>query len=278
MGTSTSSSGPGANVNFDPPWLDQIGAGNGGDGASSDGATADGTGQAAVPAAVGVAGARRFASARRELGTFARTGSREDLGRAVGHYSKTGMGGARNAAARMRNSTRAAGGLVSFLQSARDGTSPQVSRWIDRLRTSNPSAHDVINAVVQHVVGDGGSLDEEVCKDSMAQAMSELLELKPNVDLLQLGDADIWTLVQLFLGNEACNRLYMDVGQLFESAKLNPVVVVTRLNEMRAFVKSEVAVQLEALRSANPNPTPQQMQGLLQDALRLTFEVYEGTI
>src|SRR5258708_1680906 len=120
MGTSTSSSGPGPGVPFDPPWLDTLGDEL--QGAPTDGQPADGNSDDADEANVpdlqeqsddGLAPARRFAPARRELGGFAKTGDGEAFRRAVGHYSRTGMGGARRAASRMRASTVAAGGLVS---------------------------------------------------------------------------------------------------------------------------------------------------------------------
>ena len=47
---------------------------------------------------------------------------------------------------------------------------------------------------------------------------------------------------------------------------------------MRDFVKNEVGVQLGALREKMPNPTKQQLDALVQDAVRMTFEVYEGVL
>lgn len=283
MGTSTSSSGPGAGVSFDPPWLDQLGgeapAVGGGDVSDADGdedAESSGDSPDVVPAE-GVAPPRRFADARRLLGNFARTGNRESLGRAIGHYSRTGMGGARNTAARMRASTRSAAGLISLLQAARDGTDARVSQWVSSLVARNPSAQDVINEVIQQVTTSGGSLDEESCKDSMAQAMAELMENQPNVDLLSMSDADIWSLVELFLAHEACSRLQLDIGQLFESSRLAPREVVTRMNDMRDYLKAEISAQMRAVRQANSNPSPRQLETTMQQALRNTFAVYEGT-
>ncbi len=112
----------------------------------------------------------------------------------------------------------------------------------------------------------------------MAQALSELLTIQPEVDLLHMGDADTWTLMQLFLGQEVCSRLSFDIGQFFESAKLNPSLAVQREMEMREFVRNEVGVQLGLLRRSTPNPSRMQLDKLLQDALRMTFQVYEGLL
>lgn len=285
MGTSTSSSGPGAGVPFDPPWLDQLGGnvavGGDGQGTSGDGgddADAGNQGDQGLTPANGIAPARRFAGARRELGAFARTGSRDSLGRAIGHYSRTGMGGARNAAARMRTSTRSAAGLVSLLQAARDGTDARVNLWVSSLVARSPSVRDVIDEIIGQLTTGGGSLEEESCKDSMAQAMAELMENQPNVDLLNMSDGDIWSLVEFFLAQEACNRLQLDIGQIFESSRLNPREVVARMNEMHEYLKAEISAQMRTMRPGNPNPTPRQLESTMQQALQSTFAVYEGTL
>lgn len=285
MGTSTSSSGPGAGVPFDPPWLDQLGGdvavGGDGQGTADDGGgdvDAGNQGDQGPIQADGIAPARRFAGARRELGAFARTGSRDSLGRAIGHYSRTGMGGARNAAARMRTSTSSAVGLVSLLQAARDGTDARVKQWVSALVARNPSVRDVIDEVIGQLTTGGGSLEEESCKDSMAQAMAELIESQPNVDLLNMSDGDIWSLVEFFLAQEACNRLQLDIGQIFESSRFNPREVVARMNEMREYLKAEIAAQMRTIRQGNPNPTSRQLESMMQQALQSTFAVYEGTL
>lgn len=286
MGTSTSSSGPGSGVPFDPPWLDQLGGG-GGDAEGDAQAPADVGEEAAhsdnpstpnTEPAVGIAPARRFANARRELGAFARSGSREALGKAIGHYSRTGMGGARNTAARLRTSTRSAAGLISLLQTARDGSDPRINQWVSSLIARNPSAQDVINEVIQQVTTSGGSLEEESCKDSMAQAMSELMEIQPDIDLLNMTDGDIWTLVEFFLSHEACSRLQLDIGQLFESSRLAPREVVARINDMRDYLKAELSAQMRSLRQANGNPSSRQLESMMQQALQNTFSVYEEAL
>lgn len=288
MGTSTSSSGPGSKISFDPPWLDQLATGSAENAATGDDQSeqgdsnnqsgSDNEANQTTGAALGIAPARRFANARRELGAYAKTGNRESLGRAIGHYSKTGMGGPKNTAARMRNSTRSAVGLISLLQAARDGSDPRITNWVSSLVARNPSAQDVINEVIRQVTTSGGSLDEESCKDSMAKAMAELLENQPNIDLLHMSDPDIWSMVELFLTHETCSRLDLDIGQLFESSRLAPRDVVARMNDMRDYLKAEITTQLGALRQGTSNPTPKQLESIMQQALQNTFTVYEGTL
>lgn len=277
MGTSTSSKGPGAGAPLDPPWLDApSGDGNTKEGIPSDADVPQETIQPHLLPAT--APAARFLATRRNLGKFARTGSKESLRKALGHYSKVGMGGATRVASRMRASATAGASLITFLRTTRDGNDATVVNWVQTLAASNPSSDDVVDAIVRELSPPGGSADEESIKDSMAKALSDLLTLQPDIELLQMTDLDTWTLLQLFLSNEVCNRLQFDGGPFLESAKLNPVLGVQRELEMRAFVKSDVSVQVEALRVGSPNPSKQQLETLIQNALRITFEVYESGI
>ena len=291
MGTSGSSDGPGGGVPFDPPWLDDIETAQPsedqppGDQDPYDGNSGDGQQKpppeptSEPPVKLGdVAPSRRFANARRALGEFARTGSEQSFKRAVGHYSHTGMGGARTAANRLRTSTRAAANVFNTLQSAREKTDPAINEWVDSLTSRNASAQEIADEIVKHVAPSGGSQDEAACQQSMAQAMEDLLTGDPNIDLLNLGDNDIWQLIESFLGYEAFHRLCLDIGQVFEDSTLSPRDRVTRMKEMRDYLKAELGAQIEALRIDTPNAASGQLQSILQNALQNTFAVYEGSI
>lgn len=287
MGTSGSSDGPGGGVPFDPPWLDNIGTPQPGDGQPSgdqgpyDGDTGDGHPEPPPEKPVkppDTAPPRRFANARRALGEFARTGSEEAFKRAVGHYSRTGMGGARSAANRMRTSARSGANVFNILQSARERTDPSINEWVDSLTARNASAQEIADEIVKHAIPAGGSQDEAACQQSMAQAMEDLLAGDPSIDLLNLGDDDIWQLIESFLGYEAFHRLCLDIGQVFEDSTLSPRDRVIRMKEMRDYLKAELYTQIEVMRTNKPKTASGKLQSILQNALQSTFAVYEGSI
>lgn len=272
MGTSTSSGGPKGGSQLDPPWLDDIPIGAGGGAPAGDGAS---------PPPVGlpqVAPPGRYRDARRELHRFIESGDKGSLGKALGHYSSRGSGGAAAAASRMRASTKAGAGLFSMLSAVASRSTPAISQWVDALRNSGATADDVANAIVQELSPPGGSTDEESLRDSMAVALSELMQVNPGIDLLSLGQDDIWSLMDFFLAAAVANRVCFDMGQALERSNVEPVVAVLREREMREFIKSEVKATLQDLRAANPNPTRTQMESLMQDAVRTTFQVFEGSL
>jgi hypothetical protein len=184
MGTSASSQGPVGGVPFDPPWLDNIVPSQ-----PSDDATHDDQGNAdsdqgnnqpeqplhPPPLLPELAPKARFGGARRNIGEFVRSGKENSFRKAVGHYSRSGMGGARNVARRMRSSTRTGASLFGLLQVARERTDSAVNDWVESLTARNASTQEVADEIIRRVAPIGGSLDEAVCRESMAQAIEDLL-------------------------------------------------------------------------------------------------------
>lgn len=292
MGTSGSSDGPGPGVPFDPPWLDDIDTPQPGNGHPQDDEPKDDQrphdtqpeeGRPEPPpeapaAPPDVAPPKRFLGARRALREFVKTGSEDAFRRAVGHYSRTGMGGARSAANRMRTSARIGASAFGVLQAARERTDPAINEWVDSLAARNASAQEIADEIVRRTTPPGGSQDEAASQQSMAQALEDLLANEPDVDLLNLGDDSIWALIESFLGYEAFHRLSLDIGQVFEDPSLSPRDRVTRMKEMRDYLKAELSVQVEALRSNASYAASGHLQSILQSALENTFAVYEGWI
>ncbi len=281
MGTSASSRGPGSGVPFDPPWLDDITL------PLPDEAAPEGDQEPSEPNVqpypvieqTETAPPRRFQNARIRLSDFARTADQGSFRGAVGHYSRTGMGGALRTARRMRASTRSAANLFEFLQSTRDGNDPDINEWVASLSDRQAGAQEIADEIIGRVAPQGGSPDETSLRDSMAQAMQDLLENQPDADLLHLEDNDIWFLIEAFLGYEVFSRLCLDIGQVFENSNFSPLDRVMRMKEMRDYLKAEVIAQVEHLRQAAPAAaTTSQLRTILQSALQNTFSVYEGSI
>jgi hypothetical protein len=279
MGTSSSSSGPGGGVSFDPPWLSSIESEIGTSLEKISGAHAqpEQNPQQADPAVqqAQIAPSGRFGGARRALGEYVSSGNRGALKRALGHYSRRGIGGASKAASRMRASTSAGAGLFNFLQGVRDSNDTRVRDWVTQLTSRNLSAYEVADEIIVQVISTGGSLDEESCRDSIAQAMSDFLAIDADVDLLNMDNDSIWTVIELFMANEAFNRINLDIGQLFESCRYSPREAVSRMNDMRDYLMAEISAQIQELRADTPNPTKAEMNNLLQSAIKNTFEVFE---
>ena len=260
MGTSASSNGPGAGVSFDPPWLDDVEV-----------PSQQKTEKQNEPFVL--APRARFSSARRNMGEYVRSGDRDSIRKALGHYSKTGMGGAQNVAKRMRISTNVAANFFNTFQLLREDNEFALGRELKELQSQGANANQIIDAIVSHLCPAGGSLDEISCRDSGTAAISEFLVENPDADLLNLDDDQIWSLTATYLGNEVFNRTQLDIGQAFEKQDVSIEDRVIRLNEMREYIQSEIATQINKLRETADNKLD--INKLLSDTIRNAFEVYE---
>ncbi|HFU75399.1 MAG TPA: hypothetical protein ENK66_04055 [Arcobacter sp.] len=280
MGTSTSSNGPASGISMDPPWIDDINSDAStpiGSDSSSEQESEQSTEKPNTQEPEVVAPRARFGTSRKNLGEFARSGNQDSFKKAVGHYSKKGMGGASNVAKRMRASTSSVSGLVSFLRDVKSNTIPNIKDWVQNLMSKSPTANQVIDAIVDRVTTEGGIIDEESIKDSMSNAMADLLEQNPDLDLLKLGDDESWDLIENFLSYEASNRLQLDIGQLLERT-LSPTEMVQRTDEMREYLKAEISAQLQPYKSSDKHPNIDKLNAVIHQALESTFIVFEGEI
>ncbi len=280
MGTSASSAGPGAGVSLDPEWLDEIELpkqdNDQSDCQNDDTSENDNQPDGKEPddnIKFVITPKFRFASARRGMGEYVRSGGKDSLRKSLGHYSKTGMGGAKNLSKRMRTSTKTAANFFWTFQSLRDNENFALSKILSELQGRGANANEIIDTIIDNVCPVGGSLDEVSCRDSGRFALSEFMSQNPDVDISKLTDDQIWSLTGTFLGNEAFSRIQLDIGQAFEKQEIPAVERVNRMNEMKDYLQSEISSQLNRLRNAG-NQTID-MQKLFQTAIKNTFEVYE---
>lgn len=282
MGTSSSSSGPGSGVPFDPPWLDSIipYIENPIEPSPNEEEPPDQErhqSEFLFPPEP-LAPARRFGRARRDIAEYVKTGDKNYLKKAMGSYSRNGMGGATNVAKRMKVATTAGANLFNFLQGIRNNSAPEVRVWINQLIERSLSIYEIADELVNQILPIGGSLDEESCKNAMSQAISELLNIEQDIDFMHMDDNHIWKIMELFIANEAFNRINLDIGQVFESAKYSPQEAVFRMNEMSEFLKSEISIQIKKLRAKSLNPSGNEINNILKSAIKITFEVFEEEI
>lgn len=269
MGTSASHSGPKPGVSFDPPWLDDI----------DNPETLEVPKQSPkeAPVAPLLAPPARFRSARQNLGDYIKSGSRESLRKSLGHYSRTGMGGARNVANRMRHSASIASKLYSSFSLLREGNEPTISSIISSYRTEKTDVYGMIDAIAGFICGDGGSLDETSPINSVSSALSDLFDKNPDIDIAALSDDNVWSLVSSFLSYEAFSKIQLDIGQGFEAKDIPLADRITRLNDMREYLESEISSQVNDIRSELGAKLPSNLQNVMMTAIERTFKVFEVT-
>jgi hypothetical protein len=188
------------------------------------------------------------------------------------------MGGARNVANRMRHSASIASKLYSSFSSLREGNEPTISSIINNYRTENTDLYVMIDAITGYICGNEGSLDETSSINSVSAALSDLFEKNPDIDIANLSDDNVWSLVSSFLSYEAFSRIQLDIGQGFETKNIPLNDRIIRLKDMREYLESEISSQVSIIRRELVNKLPSDLHNLMMIAIERTFKVFEVTV
>ena len=275
MGTSASSSGPGSGVVLIPPWVEDpefTPATAPEDAPKPDGEQSENC-QDVLPQ---LAPPRRFQEARTSLGRFAESGSASSLSRGIRRYVRTGLGGSQVASRRMARTAAKAGALYGVLHSLSSGTTPAVDLGLDAARMTGLPARAVVDRIATALSPSDGTQDSEASRHSISQALCELLKREPTADLLALTQEQIDLVIEVFIGEDICRRIELDVGKTVFDRAPNPATAIRRLEEIYRYVRQVVAASFRR-QIANSEPlTHRSATSLASRVMGYTFEVFES--
>jgi hypothetical protein len=140
------------------------------------------------------------------------------------------------------------------------------------------SADDVMNAVVEAVRPVDGTLDAEASRAAILDGLSELLTRYPNADLLNLTDEQRAFAVERYTANDVFRRIELDVGKSIHEKAPTASSALSRLKQIRDYVKETVAASFRTLRDAGRTLTAGRVEQVVREAIRETFEVFEGFV
>ena len=278
MGTSQSSKGSPSGVPMVPPWVPDIplpAAPLGG--WIPEPVPTDGDDQGMPPNTepkrpIPVAPARRFGDTRRSLGEYAHSGDRNSMRRGVGRYIRGGYGGSSTATRRFGGTAQTAGALFSALS----GEYATPGNQLDPVLMAGRSADDVMDAVVEAVRPVDGTQDTEASRAAIKDALSEVLTKFPDADLLNLEDQQREFAIERYIAADVFRRFDLDVGKKIRDMAPSATAGLSRLKEVRDYVKETVAASFRILRDAGQRMAAGRITQMVQNALRETFKVFEG--
>ena len=290
MGTSTSSNGPKSNIPLDPPWLPPFEPSNLPEENMEQGELPfplhdnelnedleDGLGSPNEMPHEGYAPTRRFKPARQELSNFAGTRDNAHLGKALGHYSRTGMGGAARVAHRMGHSANVAARAIAMFSGISSQSTHSDARWLRNLVDTNASLDDIIDEIAQHLTPHIGTKDEDSCRNSLAEALLNLVDTNPNFDFSTPTPDQLKCFLESFLSHEIFNRVILDIGQGLE--RLNNSTSIIQIKEqIREYIQCEVIVSLERVWDSQTLLSLDATEQIIYETIKNTFIIFEGTI
>jgi len=195
--------------------------------------------------------------------------------RGVGHYVSKGLGGSGSAARRFGGTARTAGSLYGALSSTAAGQAAAPGSPLDPALLAGRSADEVMDAVVEAVRPVDGTQDTEASRDAVRTALSELLERFPGADLLNLAEDQRLFAIERYLALDVYNRLRLDVGKAIKDKAPGVATALSRMRQIREYVRETIAARFRALRAAGQSLSARRIAQMGAQALREAFEVFE---
>jgi hypothetical protein len=268
-----------------PPWvpplppaspnLPQDGDGAGQDGQSPTAPNQSVPQQPAQAQSSPIAPAARFGGARLNLGKFGRGGNRRYMQRGLRDYVRKGYGGRATAVRRFGGTAATAGVLYGALSGVAGGQAAAPRSPLDPAILAGRSAREVMDAIVEAVRPSDGTQDAEASRAAIKNALSELLTMFPDADLFNLTEDQRGTAIELFVALDVCQRAMLDIGKAIQGKALTALVGLSRLKEVKEYVKQTVAVAFRKLHSAGHRVTTGRVNEVVRAALEETFKVFE---
>jgi hypothetical protein len=294
MGTSASSKGPSGGVPMVPPWVPDVGppappqdGETPPDGGNQDGQKTSEPNESAPPTALPapapsatrispIAPAARFGGARRSLGSFATNGDSREMRRALRHYVQNGYGGRGTAVRRFGGTASTAGALHGALSSVAAGQAPSVGSPLDPVLLAGRSAREIMDAVVEAVRPADGSQDAEAGRAAIKDALSELLTIFPEADLLNLNEDQRALAIERFVAIDVYRRFQLDLGKTIQDKAPTATVALARLKEVKDYIRETISAAFRKLRTAGSRVTTGSVNEFVRAALSESFQVFEG--
>lgn len=208
----------------------------------------------------------RFTGARRAFGDYAKSGSRDDLKRSLGHYSRSASGGGNGVARRLASGITAGAGLMGLLS----GNQVQTSQGqISLSSLSGLTTDQAIDKIVEVLAPNNA--DADVVRSAMNYALSEVLE-----DFAEFSDATftpelLGQVLTCYLTDLIFEQVVLDMGEAWLHAE-TPVRQINMEGDLRELIKVIVNSKLAendnaALSNFNAKTTVELQSSIIKETI-----------
>jgi len=222
-----------------------------------------------------IAPAARFGKARLNLGKFGRSGDRRDMQRALRDYVRKGYGGRATAVRRFGGTASTAGALHGALSGVAGGQPAAPGSPLDPALLAGRSAREIMDAIVEAIRPADGTQDAEASRTAIKDALSELLTMFPDADLLNLTEDQRTAAIERFVAVDVYQRAMLDIGKAIQGKAPTAKDGLSRLKEVKEYVKQTVAAAFRKLHSGGHRMTTGRVNDVVRAALDQTFYVFE---
>lgn len=286
MGTSQSSNGSPSGTPMVPPWTPDITSSQQPETGEED----DASGANSTPPADGnygspdqesnkgspIAPPSRFGGARRNMGDYARTGDSSSMKKGLGQYVRKGYGGSATATKRLASTATTAQSLFSALSTGDDNSYSKKGGALDPAALSGKTAYEVMDIIVEAVAPIDGTQDTEASRESIKDALADVLNVHPEADLNDLSAEQKELAIERYVAGDVFRRIDLDLGKCIREKAPNTSSALGRLKEVKSYVRETVSSSFRKLKETGQLIVNNTVISIVQNAIKETCEVFEG--
>lgn len=166
----------------------------------------------------------------------------------------------------------AAGRTYEVVSSLRDNTIDKSGLSPKDLR--NCSVREAKDRIIEAIQPVDGSQDTESIRESLNQAMGDMLEIHEEASLDSLTEEQFDTLMSSFIAHEIYSHFMLEVGETLLAKGGSEGV--ERANDVLDYIKAEVG-RVYATFETSPTSS-KEAAGISNSVLEKTFSIFEGYI
>lgn len=290
MGTSQSSNGAPSGTPMVPPWTPDVPSSQQPDGNVDGDASDDSPDTGTTPPTEGnedspdqggnkgspIAPPSRFGGARRNMGDYARTGDSSSMRKGLGQYVRKGYGGSATATRRLASTATTAQSLFSALSTGDNNSYSGDGGALDPAALSGKTAYEVMDIIVEAVAPVDGTQDTEASRESIKDALADLLNAHPDANLNDLSAEQKELAIERFVSGDVFRRIDLDLGKCIREKAPNTSSALGRLKEIKDYVRETVSSAFRDLKEIGHVITNNTVVGIVQNSIKETCEVFEG--
>lgn len=252
MGTSSSSTGSGSNSPLVPPWA------------------ADLDGQGAGPQPQG----NRFKPFRTSLGKHVSGQGGNHLQKALGHFSRTAVGGGGVGSRRFAPMAAGGAGLIALLGDLQAGGNGSAIVGVDVSHCIGESAEYAVQEFVRALSPDNA--DAAIIEAALECALLDVLDENNDFDPSVITENDLLNIFSSYLSEAVFNWIVFESDKAFQKTD-NAANAVKKENELRETVKAAVdlAISDKSINSVS-NLSTQSVAQLQKEIVKDVLDVWEG--
>ncbi|HLV88259.1 MAG TPA: Qat anti-phage system associated protein QatB [Candidatus Sulfotelmatobacter sp.] len=196
--------------------------------------------------------------------------------RGIGRYVHDGYGGAPTASTRFGSTVSTAAALYAVLSSLSAGRPPVAGSSLEPTLLAGRPSRQIIDAIVEEVRPSDGTQDAEASRASLREALSEIRLKFKEAQLLRLSPEQRDFVVERFVAMDVYHRFILDLGKTIQDKAPSAASGLTRLNEVRQYIKETVSESFQKLREPGQGLSPAEVKESVRLALLETMQAFEA--